>query len=82
MGDESGDKPFFLLVGRWFLLALGTKAAASSKVNVRTATASNDRIIFRTESIVSSAVLRGLSMVVDAQFREKKHIILTKNIYF
>jgi hypothetical protein len=81
MGDESGDKPFFLiLVGRWLLLALGAKAAASSKVTVKTATASNDRIIFRMESILSSAVLRGLSMVVDAQFCEIT-IVLTKNIF-
>jgi hypothetical protein len=57
-------------VGRWLLLPLGAKAAASSKVTVTTATNINARIIIRMERILSLALLRGLTMVVDAQFCE------------
>jgi hypothetical protein len=61
-------------VGRWLLLEmLGAKAAASLKLNVTTATTSNDRIIFRMERfLLLAVVVRGLSMVVDDQFCEIK----------
>jgi hypothetical protein len=70
--------PFFLLVGRWLLLALGAKAAASSKVTVTTATTSNARTIFRTERILLLAV-RGLSMVVDDQDSVRKKLIINSD---
>jgi hypothetical protein len=80
MVGEAIDMQFFLFVGRWLLLAIGAKAATSSKAAVIIAKSSNARILLREEPILPLAG-RVLSMVDDQLFCEKV-IILMKNIHF